>query len=154
MKTVALYLLMVGLPLTGVLGVLRLGRGLEAPPHLAGAWWARAVSSHGGAPPCVALATATPVLDVAQSGVHLELSWRDPARTPMVARLDGDRVAGRAARLPLVGAARELCPDSPLVLGARVVPEGEGALLVGTLSAPECAACSAVTFRAARAVGP
>ncbi len=153
MKAFLLYLSLVGLPLAGVFGILRIGSQIEAPPRIGGVWQAAAAPSMPLAPPCVDLPSQVDAFELTQSGVYVEVSLRDPSRTRLDARLQGIRLSGWAARLPLLGAARLACPDSPLELAADLVSDGHVSQLVGTLWAGGCAACAPVAFRAERITG-
>lgn len=153
MRSVLLYIVLVGLPVLGVLGILRVGSRLAAPPHLGGVWSAGLGPTAQLVPPCVELAHDAPAFHVAQSGVHVAVTLNDPSRTEIGARLDGKRLWGHAARLPLLGTARSACPDASLELAADVVGEGGTPSLVGHLWAARCAACEPVSFRAERASG-
>lgn len=152
-KSVLLYIALVGLPVLGVLGILRLGSGLSAPPHLAGVWRAGLGPATQLVPPCVELAHDAPAFHLSQSGVTVDLTLNDAARTRIGARLDGTRLWGQADRLPLLGTARSACPGASLELAAEVVEDGGTSTLVGHLWAGACAACEPVSFRAERASG-
>lgn len=153
MKTFLLYVALVALPLLGVFAILRIGSRIDAPPDVAGAWRAAMSTSAPLLAPCVDLPVQADAFEVTQSGVHVEVVLEDPARTRVGARLWGSRLSGLAERLPLVGTARSVCPDSPLELAADVVWDGQEAELVGTLWAGGCAGCAPVAFRAERVAG-
>lgn len=150
MKAVLLYVALVGLPVLGVVGILRLGRGLTAPPDIGGTWRAGLSPAAQLVPPCVELSSESSAFDVAQSGRHVGLTLNDAARTRLAASLEGERLWGRAERLPLLGTARNACPEAPLELAADVSFEGGAPHLVGHLWAGGCAACAPVSFRAER----
>jgi hypothetical protein len=69
----------VGLPLLGLLGVLRLGRGLQAPPSVDGTWRTDSGGAGRGLAALLPLGRgAGPVhLEVRQSGTYLslEIGW-------------------------------------------------------------------------------
>jgi hypothetical protein len=152
-KAVLLYLLLVGLPVLGVVGILRLGSRLEAPADIGGSWRAAYAPAAQLVPPCVELAPEGPAFDVTQSGLHAGVTLNDPSRTRLDARLRGARLWASAERLPLLGTARAACPDAPLELAAELVPDGRESQLVGQLWAGGCAACAPVSFRAERISG-
>lgn len=153
MRSILIYFGLVGLPLLGVLGILRVGAGLEAPPDIGGTWRAGLAPSAQLVPPCVELGHEMPSFDVSQSGIHVGVTLHDAARTRLDGRLTGTRLWGQAPRLPLVGTARNACPDATLELAADVSSDGRERLLVGNLWAGGCAACAPVSFRAERASG-
>lgn len=124
MKSLLLYLGLVGLPLAGLLGILHLGSRLEAPPAVGGAW---AVTAAPGA--------ALPdTLHLSQSGVHLSV-------TAGGARLGG-RIGGHAVSAASA-AGEEACAAS---LEARV--DTAAGRMAGTLALPP--RCERVSFEALR----
>ena len=153
MKAVLEYLALVGLPVLGVVWILRLGASLVAPPDISGVWGAGFAPAAQLVPPCVELTSEASAFDLTQSGVHVGVTLNDASRTRLTANLEGPRLWGRAPRLPLLGTARTACPDAPLELAAEVVLEGNAWHLVGNLWAGGCAACAPVSFRAERASG-
>lgn len=150
MRSILLYLALVGLPILGVLAILRLGEEIEAPPHLGGVWSASLAPAAQLVPPCVELAHDSTVFRIAQSGIHVSIVLNDAARTRIESRLVADRLWGRNERLPTLGTARNACPDASLELAAEVVAHGRDSILVGHLWAGGCAACEPVSFRARR----
>lgn len=153
MKSVLLYVFLVGLPVLGVVGILRLGGTFSAPPNLRGSWRGGLSPAAELVPPCVELSSEAEVFDIAQSGVHVSVTLNDAARTHLDANMLGSRLWGRADRLPLVGTARSACPDAPLEFAADLVHEGDVPQLLGNLWAGGCAACAPVSFRAERVSG-
>jgi len=72
MKSVLNYLILVGLPVCGVLLILRAGQSLKAPSSIGGAWAVEVSAPLGcGAS---AMGSEPPVLIIAQSGPHLNLT--------------------------------------------------------------------------------
>lgn len=153
MKAGLLYLVLVGLPVLGVVGILRLGGSLTAPPDIGGSWRAGFAPAAQLVPPCVEIRSDATAFDLTQSGVHVGVTLNDAAQTRLEARLGGARLWGRAERLPLLGTARTACPEAPLELAADVVWDGYAWQLVGNLWAGGCAACAPVSFRAERISG-
>jgi hypothetical protein len=137
MKTVLLYLGLVGLPLLGVLGILQVGRGLTAPPAFGGTWRLAAAASEDG---CTLPAAP---LHVAQSGWRAQVAL---GATAVQADVDGRALRTREAVAAHGGPCR----------GWHVEAEGQGApvpdALVGRL-VPEGCACAPVPFRALRVPG-
>lgn len=137
MRPALLYLVLVGLPLLGVLGILRAGSGLAAPPSFGGAWALAPASYPDGCTPPAELR-------VAQSGRRAEVALGAETEA---AEVDGRRLRTRGAVAVRGGACR----------GWLVEAAGEGApvpaALVGRL-VPEGCACAPVPFRARRAGAP
>jgi hypothetical protein len=80
MKVLGTYVLMVGLPAVGVLGILRAGSGLKAPHAIGGEWRIDAA--------------AKPIV-VEQSGEHLSIHLPDGGE--IKGRFRGDSLRGAAA---------------------------------------------------------
>lgn len=131
MKALLQYLVLVGLPVLGVLGVLQLGQGLTAPKALAGAWAFNPSGLVSEASTCPVLESVDQVatLAVAQSGPDLTLELGE-------LRVDG-QVEGSTVRAM-----------SPLLaLDADVGLPGQ---MRGTLTFPTCPASPTLTFNALR----
>lgn len=135
MKLPLLYLLLVGLPLAGLLAVLRLGSGIEAPPAVGGAW--RVVA--GGR-----CSVPGRLFRVEQSGrfVHVVL----PGRSDIPAALIGPTLTA------LGGARADVSPGCASgAVQMRLRADGRVARrLVGTAGVPGCAACPESRFVAVR----
>jgi hypothetical protein len=129
LKSAALYLLMVGVPLLGLVAILHWGESIAPPPHVGGAWSIEAACS--GVPPESGL-----VVD--QSGRFLRAKFRDGIAGK--GRLEGDRFT--ATVTATVGA----CSGQDLAIDARLEDER----LVGTIQGPQCSACPASDFVAGR----
>src|SRR3954469_23378219 len=84
------YLCLVGVPLLGVLGVLRAGQRLAAPVAVNGTWTVQADLSGLGGTACTQLLAEVrqPFLSVAQSGGHLVLTFNNAQRTAITGTLD------------------------------------------------------------------
>lgn len=65
-KSLAVYVALVGLPLAGLVAILRGGAGLQAPPPIAGEWRIQ------GGP--LAIDADSRVLTVSQSGEHVDVA--------------------------------------------------------------------------------
>jgi len=103
MKAVPLYLAMVGIPIAVLIPVLRAGRGLFAPPAVAGEWW----PADGG-----------PGARIAQSGRFVEIELIGSAgRATLKGRLDGARLRASG---PLPATYR--CGARPITLHVEFGP--------------------------------
>ena len=145
MKSVFLYLFLVGIPVMAIAGILHYGGGLEAPPSIGGTWQLALSVSAGAGPACIDVPVGT-ALEISQSGVYLLLTLKDPLNAQLSGRLDH-------ARVEAVGglAAAGSCAGHPLALRADLQTESGEPRLVGSLAAAECGACAPVPFRAAPA---
>jgi hypothetical protein len=133
-RHISLYALFVGLPVAGLVGVLWAGRGLVAPPSVAGRW---AFDPGAGVPAGASCAPAAerepPSLEVAQSGPHLRMQLRSAEKTPLDGEVQGNQVTGQAPTVRL---------------RAEIDRRGPTQALVGTIEVPRCGA--QVPFRATR----
>lgn len=75
MRTLLTYATLVGLPVLGVIGVLRAGRGLEAAPYVGGTWAVTLTPESG----CAAAGPGVDTMLVVQSGPYIEVAL-GPAR--------------------------------------------------------------------------
>ena len=143
MKTIAIYLLLVGAPLLGLLGILRAGERIVPPHHVGGEWrldpaFAAALRA---ACPDLAFPAAGPALDVSQSGTRAVLTLNDSASTTLDARLEGESLMASADR-------RSAACGGALRLSATLRPHPRGPELSGAAFVPGSAR---VPFRATRA---
>lgn len=134
MKAITNYLLLVGIPVLGVLGVLHLGQGLAAPKAVAGTWAFEAVSPRSENATCAALKEAARVRTFAvdQAGPRLAL---EVGELRADGRIDGDVVRATSTLL---------------LVDASVEPSGT---MRGVLSFPTCPASPLLAFTAARQLG-
>lgn len=148
------YVLVVGGPLLGLLGVLRLGQGIRAPMAVHGAWVFQ-VADPGASPPrCVRylLSEGDSALRITQSGAQLAATLGPEQNVALRGALTGDSVR-------LTGTIdAKLVPDSVVCAG------GDSVVLVGRASRGSdrkrlegavtgCAACAGVPFAAERPRG-
>jgi hypothetical protein len=122
MKSLLLYLAMVGLPLAGLFGILRAGSRLDAPPSVGGSWRIDAPAS-----------ASSRTIDISQSGEHV------------VVEVDGARLRGEVRGDTLVAAAPAGCE-----LRLRIDRAAEPDRLVGTMGARENGGCAQAAISAAR----
>jgi hypothetical protein len=150
-KFVVTYVLLVGLPLAGLVAVLRVGRPPAAPVSVGGVWKFEADAARLSALPCAASLPFTPggLVAVSQSGKSLTLRPEGAAKTAASGSIEGDRVTAsvRAADSAVVscGGGRGL-----LLLTGVVGGDAGSRTLTGALSVADCDSCEAVEFRAAR----
>src|SRR6267378_4265967 len=86
MRAVLLYLVLVGLPVLGIFGLLRVGQTLSAPISLAGRWNAQlSVASPLGSSVGDPLIHPGPtVLSITQSGPQVFLTFDDIQKTTLI----------------------------------------------------------------------
>lgn len=97
MKSVLLYLLLVGVPVAGVAMVLRAGRTIVPPPYVGGTW--RLTMEPDTL--CRVEPPDSLLMLVEQSGPHLEVTFDDSAKTRLKGRAYGVhfRVSGAAVSM-------------------------------------------------------
>jgi hypothetical protein len=146
MKTAIIYILLVGAPLLGLLGILRVGERIVPPRHVGGEWVvepAFAAAARAACPDLV-FPAAGPRLDVSQSGTRAVLTLNDTAAATLDARLDGPSLAAGTRR----GSAA--CAGRGLRLAVTLSPDPQSPRLEGAATVPGCRSCAPVPFRAAR----
>ena len=141
MRSVLLYVALVGLPALGVLGVIRLGGMISPPPAVGGTW----KMEEGGA----ACGVPGPVLfGIVQSGEYLQVVV--PGRADVPGRLiRGDLRAEGGAR----GEVSPGCARGAVAIRARV-GQGVSQRIEGTIGVPGCAGCPPSAFSAVRVEAP
>ncbi len=117
LRSLIVYVVLVGLPLVGVAGALYFGEGLEAPASAKGRW--RLVA------PAACLAGLGETLSIAQSGPDLQLTFSGAAQMPVAGRVDGLRVTADA-------------PAGALALEASLDQAHDASRLQGALTVPAC----------------
>jgi hypothetical protein len=149
MKSVLLYLVLVGTPLLGLLGIIEAGERLTPPQSVGGDWQLADESARALAGWCAAGPVARPptTLTVSQSGTYLELAFDGRPKRSLSARLDGDAITGAFA-LPDWAS----CPGHRALLRARV---GDGDRMIATLRGDAaCPGCPALQLEATRRPPP
>lgn len=144
MKTLLLYVLLAGLPLVGVVVILRVGGGL-VPPRGVGGLWLLQRDSAQAAPTCVRWPSDEDgrVLEISQSGPRLVIAFGDESLRGRIR--DGEIEAGSE------DPARAPCPPGGrLTLSASVAEPAHpdsAARLEGTLAVQDCD-CRPLVFSA------
>ena len=146
MRSVLTYLFLVGIPLAGLVGILKVGEGLSAPRAIAGEWVAvERRSGAGWEPGC-----RTPVdtdeaeqeptrVRIAQSGARADVSWSSVHAEAFRVALKGDTLEGRLALT-----ADEKCRGGTLTLNAVVRVVNDREHIVGELRPEECSTCGPI----------
>src|SRR5262245_47833695 len=130
MRSVLLYISMVGLPIVGMIGALHLGRGLAAPASVAGVWRVEL----DGPQPCNEAPAPEPLaLQIIQSGRRIAISIGDEKKVAAVGEL-------REATLTAAG-------DS-LQVKASLHREGDRTRLQGFISLRACGKPTEIEFHA------
>jgi hypothetical protein len=146
------YVLLVGLPLFGLVGILEAGRNLIAPVSVGGVWDLQPDLSVAEAQSCSAwLRLARPVaLEISQSGRNLALTLSTLPKVSLQAELNGTELATDLA-LPASSRVEGSCTNAGrLSLKAEVDPKADPQVLSGVLSMPGCPSCGSIRFRAVK----
>jgi hypothetical protein len=147
------YLLFVGLPLTGLLGVLRLGQGIRAPQAVHGSY---AVTRLESPDPCQAwLLGGDSSLTMTQSGQQVTATLSPTAAVVLRGTVSGSTLTLAGVVPPGAVPARAGCPAGDTVritgLARRAPNHGR---LDGTLGFSHCGGCPPVEFTAVRQPHP
>ncbi len=151
-RFIVAYILLVGLPLVGLAGVLKSGRGLAAPISIDGVWKVETSSSTStsAAEPCDRAISSllNSSLLVSQSGRSFELTLNGASKTTVDGSIDGKTL--KASLGPVSGCAS----GQTVTLVASVDPQSDPKSLSGSLTAADCASCMPLQFRAVRQPRP
>lgn len=148
---VFVYVLLVILPLVGLAGILRSGRGLAAPVSIDGIWSFRVDSGQFDSLPCGRVIATIPdkAIAISQSGRSFALSFPSEPGVTGSGTLDGSAL--RAVIPPRESSSESGCgAERQLSLLATVDRKADSTSLVGTLSLSNCPTCASVAFRAER----
>jgi hypothetical protein len=159
LRSLLTYLALVGVPVAALLGILHLGRGLQAPPPLGGEWTVAAspspspATSPSAGPTCAAWgdSLARGGLSISQSGVHLDVTLRLAGERRVSALLRGDTIRGAAERTGDSAPGRAACdPASGLKIEAAVDPRADPRRMDGVVRFRSCGGCAPAAFTATR----
>ncbi len=150
------YVLLVGLPIAGLMGVLKSGRALTAPISVDGVWRIQADPTLLSSLPCgKALAqNSETAVSISQSGRNFTLSFSDGPKSTASGVLDGTTL--KASLVPAAPWSEETgCGTGRILdLVATVDPKLDPRSLSGMLSVNDCPSCGSVRFRAERLALP
>src|SRR5690242_17688758 len=121
MKSIALYLLLVGIPAAGLAGILRAGNQLRAPAHLSGEWRVE------GMPLALDADDTVGAIAISQSGEHVEVVVGP--RT-LRGRFAGDSLGARRPAMRMAAAGP--CVSGDVRLDVRVDTAARPMRLWGT----------------------
>lgn len=151
MRSFLQYLALVGLPLVGLLVILRYGEGLNAPASIGGYWVIEPVRAEieGSVCPPLDVPAHGADLSISQSGRYVEVRVED-AGIMATGTFDGRTLTarGRAIGAELT----EECPAS-VAVDLSFTFEGEASAperFSGRWNAPGCGPCSSASFHGMR----
>jgi hypothetical protein len=145
------YIFLVILPLVGLAGILKAGRGMSAPVSIDGVWNVQLDSALADSQPCgKALAgILDKTIAIAQSGRTFVVTLPSDARLTGSGTLDGTALHASLPG-PQQSDSSSCLEQRDLSLVASVEKKAEASFLAGTLSVPNCATCASVAFHAER----
>jgi len=139
MKLVALYLMLVGVPLAGLAAILHAGRALRAPAAIGGAWRVESL--------VLAAGDTLESIALTQSGEHVEVEL---GAASLRGRFVGDSLVAARRGSPPVAPGTECAGAAVAGLRARVDSAATPMRLWGTLQ-PAAPGCAPVPFAAVHA---
>ena len=97
----AAYLLLVGVPVLGLLGILEAVRGIAAPPSISGDW----TLQFDPAAPCAngPASLRQPALSISQSGTGALITVNDGHATTLEASIDGSTLTAKSLTASIAG---------------------------------------------------
>ena len=145
------YAFLVILPLLGLAGILKSGRGLTAPASIDGVWSLKLDRAQLYSLPCGKVLDEVPDSEmlISQSGNSFLLSFPSEPKITASGTLDGTTLR---ASVPLSGPSHEgSCAEGhQFALHATIDRRAEPSLLAGTFSLTNCPTCTPVAFQAER----
>jgi hypothetical protein len=151
MRHLLYYLLFVGVPLAGLLGVLRVGQGIEAPRAVHGSWAVQPMAATGSVCTRYLLSDTDSTLIIFQSGRQLSGSLGPRAEIGLTGALRGNEIALEGVIQPGATPRHIACSvGDTLRLTARFSATVELRQLEARLWSSACSDCGAVGFTAAR----
>jgi hypothetical protein len=146
------YVLLVGLPIVGLVGVLKTGRTLKAPISVDGSWQLQADPVRLATLPCgKALAEDDAALVISQSGKNFTLGISNGPKSNGSGVIEGRNLTASIAPSG-DESAQAFCGGNELSLIATVDPNTDPRSLAGKLWVKNCSSCEPVEFRATRQV--
>ena len=153
MKSVLLYLVLVGTPFLGLLGILQIGEKLEAPVSVGGSWAVESTTAQALERSCAPLEAPGDRLEltISQSGRYVQLRLNDAAKTSMTGRLHARTLTARRVLASGAHARNDCGATTEAELQLEVHHRSGGAdRLSGSWRVPGCDACPTQSFRAVR----
>jgi hypothetical protein len=142
MHTIVTYLILVGIPLAGLMGILKIGEGLEAPRPVAGRWVAVERASRSAWNPfCRTSAVededeGLSQVRLEQSGARVDVFWSAVRADKFVVKVIGDSIEGK-----LTLQSDESCPGGELRLNAALREVNARGRITGELRREDCPNC-------------
>jgi len=142
------YVFLVALPIAGLVGILRSGRGLNVPTSVDGVWKVQAAVPKGTVSPCLSVLGLDPETPVAisQSGRNFAINAGNVGGSGAI---DSSNLQASLSPMPR-GRVADCAGDGLLALSATVDATTNPRVMSGVLSVAGCASCGSVEFQAVR----
>jgi hypothetical protein len=151
MKHLISYLLFVGIPLGGLLAVLRSGQDIKAPMAVHGAYAVQPMARSGMACQAYLLGSSDSAVTIVQSGRQLTVRLGPEGDVTLNGTLYGESFRARGVIEPGATPRYVACPaGDTLRMTAKVVRLGQVKRLEATLASQACPECAPLEFAAAR----
>jgi hypothetical protein len=146
------YILLVGLPIVGLLAVLKSGHTLKAPISVDGVWHLQVDAASLATLPCGKTLADNPEAELAisQSGKNFTLTVANEPKSASSGIIEGTTVNATIAPSPDWSAQAGCGGDHGLTLLATVDANASPRTMSGHISASHCPSCSAIEFQAVR----
>lgn len=154
-KLVAAYVLLVGVPLLGLLGILRAGQRLAAPFSVGGTWNLEddLTPLAGSACKGTFANVSQPFFAISQSGSQLTFTLNNTEQTVLPGTIRQNTVT-MGSESAAGDASSDCTHPQAIRFQAALSQQGPQRLLTGTLSIAGCPDCPALPFRAVRRNSP
>lgn len=147
------YILLVGLPLLGLVAVLKVGRQLSAPISLQGEWKLETQVVHPQSAPCGQLLAMfqDSIMGISQSGKGLVMSSSVCVTNVGRGGIEGTTLKGLIPLVTTATVGQDCGSRQAIVLVANLnLNAQEPHEMSGSLSLDGCSSCAALAFRATR----
>ncbi|MCL5028064.1 MAG: hypothetical protein M1480_03485 [Bacteroidetes bacterium] len=153
MRTIFLYIILVGVMLAALLEILRAGENIKAPLDVSGSWKIKNefIYALDGNCSAVTFLRRKPKLNIEQSGKYLELKLNDSANTIMNGTLENDTLKFSES-LPVKKAKDNSCGNNVIVnLTLMFINHNNSPdEIAGSWSTPNCSRCNQISFSAVK----
>lgn len=146
------YILLVGLPLLGLIGVIKTGRRLSAPISVDGTWKLDPTDKLLSGPcvkPLSSLQSST--MTISQSGKNLVLALGEGPKGVGSGTIEGTRLNGTMPIDNDTAPADPSCGvNSVLALTANIDPKAQPRAMTGTIQVVGCSSCATMSYHSVR----
>ena len=148
LKLIVSYIVFVGMPVLGLIGILRMGHDLTAPVSVAGLWKATINSDQSASCRREMAPLQENSISIVQSGRGLVLALEKEKGVSSSGTIAGDALTGTLI-IP-ASLAQGTHADETFVLRARVVSHAQPRTLDGIISPAQGGSCGPAGFHATR----